>query len=317
LEDAPTPSAATRPSVIEPVSRALNWTGNVLFRPFDVGKWFTLGFCAWLAWLGQGGGGGGSSWNVGRDDVTREADRARDWVESNLELVIIMVVVLVFVGIAFGLLLTWLSSRGKFMFLDGVVHDRGAVTEPWRRFRELGNSLFGFRIVLGLVALVVLGGTVGFGILSLLAVGVREDDAGPLVLAFLVVWLALIVALVVALLLVAMVVNDFIVPIMWVRNCRVMTAWPEFLTLLSGNLGLFILYVLMKILLGFGIFFIACTATCMTCCITAVPYIGTVILLPLFVFRRAYSMFFLGQFGTDYGSLAPTPTTPAPAQEPA
>jgi len=28
--------------------------------------------------------------------------------------------------------------------------------------------------------------------------------------------------------------------------------------------------------------------TCMTCCIAVLPYIGTVILLPLFVFLRAY-----------------------------
>jgi hypothetical protein len=28
---------------------------RVLFQPFDLGKWFIIGFCAWLAFLGDGG----------------------------------------------------------------------------------------------------------------------------------------------------------------------------------------------------------------------------------------------------------------------
>jgi len=35
-----------------------------------------------------------------------------------------------------------LRSRGKFMFLDNVVHDRAEVSQPWQDFRRLGNSLF-------------------------------------------------------------------------------------------------------------------------------------------------------------------------------
>ena len=45
-------------SVTAPVSAALERVKQVLFRPFDLGKWFVIGFCAWLALLGQQGGGG-------------------------------------------------------------------------------------------------------------------------------------------------------------------------------------------------------------------------------------------------------------------
>ena len=48
-------------SVTEPVSPALERVKTMLFKPFDLGKWFTIGFCAWLAFLGKGGGGGGDS----------------------------------------------------------------------------------------------------------------------------------------------------------------------------------------------------------------------------------------------------------------
>ena len=44
--------------------------------------------------------------------------------------------------------------------------------------------------------------------------------------------------------------------------------------------------------------------TCVTCCIAALPYIGAVILLPVYVFRRSYSIGFLSQFGPDYARFA-------------
>ncbi len=36
-------------SVTNPISAALDRTKRILFKPFDIGKWFVLGFCAFLA----------------------------------------------------------------------------------------------------------------------------------------------------------------------------------------------------------------------------------------------------------------------------
>ena len=41
-------------SVIEPIGAAFEKTKEILFKPFDIGKWFVIGFCAWLATLGNG-----------------------------------------------------------------------------------------------------------------------------------------------------------------------------------------------------------------------------------------------------------------------
>src|SRR5687767_10268602 len=45
-------------SVTEPITQAYNRTVDILFKPFNITKWFVLGFAAWLAQLGEGGGGG-------------------------------------------------------------------------------------------------------------------------------------------------------------------------------------------------------------------------------------------------------------------
>jgi hypothetical protein len=43
-------------SVTLPVGQAMDRVKKVLFQPFDFGRWLVIGFCAWLAYLGEGGG---------------------------------------------------------------------------------------------------------------------------------------------------------------------------------------------------------------------------------------------------------------------
>ena len=46
-------------SVVDPIGQSLKRTSEILFKPFDLRKWFVLGFCAFLAYLGEGGGNWG------------------------------------------------------------------------------------------------------------------------------------------------------------------------------------------------------------------------------------------------------------------
>ncbi len=39
-------------SVIDPIGQSIDWVKHVLFEDFDIRKWFTIGFCAFLAHLG-------------------------------------------------------------------------------------------------------------------------------------------------------------------------------------------------------------------------------------------------------------------------
>ena len=85
---------------------------------------------------------------------------------------------------------------------------------------------------------------------------------------------------------------------MYLRSQRTMEAWSTVRhEIIRGNVGTIILFYLMKFVLSIAIAIIALLATCMTCCVVAVPYLGTVILLPLFVFERSYSLCLIEQFG--------------------
>ena len=133
----------------EPLSRAWERMKNILWRPFDLATWLVLGFSAWLASLADGAGGGGWKWIVDEEDFPgcynlRSADDGfREVGEALIWLPLIFVIVMAVAAIL--LLILWVSSRAKFIYLDNVVHNRAQIIDPWHRFRDIGNSLFLWR----------------------------------------------------------------------------------------------------------------------------------------------------------------------------
>ena len=135
----------------------------MLFKPFDLGKWFTIGFCAWLAFLGEAASGGlnsGFNNNINsHNQNTAESfrqfyDRVRDYMVDNLYWIVPVALAAALLLLALWILILWLSSRGRFMFLHCVALDKAEVGEPWNRFGSEANSLFWFRLVLGLISMV-------------------------------------------------------------------------------------------------------------------------------------------------------------------
>ncbi|MHC4230861.1 MAG: DUF7544 domain-containing protein, partial [Planctomycetota bacterium] len=213
-------------SVVDPVTPAIERVKTILFRPFDLGKWFVIGFCAWLAQLGQqggggsggpGGGGGGpgpSGSDLNFEDLVEEAKEglavAREFVEANLVWIIPVAILVLAIGVGFWLLFTWLSSRGRFMFLHCVAENKAEVVVPWHKFNRHGNSLFGFRIVLGLIGFViVVVGLVAGG--SSLIAAATDGNAVKAILTLVVMFLGIFVVSI-PLLIIKKFTTDFVEP---------------------------------------------------------------------------------------------------------
>lgn len=312
-------------SVTEPVSPALERVKMMLFKPFDLGKWFTIGFCAWLAFLGQSGGGGGgginNSFNYNNnnrngvsysgsaaDGLRHGYHQARDYFLDNLGWIIPLAAVVVILMVAMWLLILWLSSRGKFMFLHCVALNKAEVGEPWSKFEPEATSLFWFRVSLGLIGMVVmlpLLAGIGIPIVQMILRG--EPDIGGIMLAagFGLVFIVLVIVFG----LIHKFTEDFVVPILFLRGGKCLTAWKEFWGLLADHAGLFTLYILFQIVLGMAIGIIVLGAILITCCLAGclmiIPYVGTVVLLPVLVFKRSYPLYFLRQFGPGYDVFPP------------
>jgi len=102
-------------------------------------------------------------------------------------------------------------------------------------------------------------------------------------------------------------------PIMYRQRCLARRAFAQTLELIAANPGPILLYVLFLLVITIAAAMISCVAACVTCCIAAIPYVGTVILLPIPVTLCAFSLLFLRQFGPDYdvwASFMPSEFTP-------
>jgi len=308
------------PSKIEifaPFGAAYEWMKGMLFRPFDVARWLTIAFAAFLA--GNIGGGGGKFTRLGRlgngnwgYSSTRYGDFQSDW---NIEpWVIAGIVVAVLIGLAIALIWMWVSSRGRFIFTDCVVKNKAAIKEPWREFRREGNSYFLFSLVVAAGMIFLLGITLLIAWLPLSVLMGNRDSREAIVIPLIV--LSVIVVLIsLGLALFFVLVAQFMVPVMYRRRCLAQEAFLDVTKLILGNPGPFILFVLFGIGLAIVVGVIAMLVTCITCCIGAFPYISTVLLLPVIVWLMAFKLLFLRQFGDQYDVWAATGTA-APAIEP-
>ena len=295
---------------IEPLESAWGRMKDLLFRPFDISRWLVIGFCAWLATLGESGGGG--SFNFPADHRTGGLKGIGAFIYQHLALIISIVTGLVVFAIIVGLVVAWLSSRGKFMFLDNALTGRAEIVDLWRRWRKQGNSLFLWLIAFGFIMLGVLLVIVGF------CIGLAWQDihakifGGWAIMAivagfFLLVPTGLIAGYIKVFLV------DFIVPLMRKHDLKTNAAWRLFMPLLRAHLGPFLLYGVIRFVVDMVVGLVLICAGCLTCCclfcICAIPYIGTVLLLPLFVWQRYWGVEFMRQFGPDYDAWVLAPPT--------
>jgi len=304
-----TPEQPNKVSVIDPISPAVERVKTMLFKPFDLGKWFTIGFCAWLAYLGCGGGGGGGGhWNAPHEQRAKIAEgvnSAKEYFLDNLCWIIPVAVIVAVLIIGISILIVWLNSRGKFMFLHCVAENKSEVKVPWHKFRKHGNSLFLFRVVLGLIGKAVVAVPV-LGIILLIIMMVTKA-APVIVFVPITIILGLIVfVLAIVLSLVRKLTFDFVVPIMFLQTASCVAGWREFLTILSVNKARLALYILFQIVIAIAIGTIVFIGFCIGCCFCCaslllfIPYIGTVILLPIFIFKKSYTLYYLRQFGPGF-----------------
>jgi hypothetical protein len=302
----------TKISVIDPFFQAITRVGTVLFKPFNPGKWFVIGFCAWLAYLIEGGGfnGGGNFGRHGPGGQTaRESvEQARDFIVNNIAWLAPLAIVISLILLAIWLALLWLSSRGHFMFLHCVALNTAEIAVPWRRFAGEANSLFLFRLVISLISFVVFLPLAAGLALVILRMILRETVTPGGILAILAVVLAMAVAGILFWV-VARLTRDFVVPLQFLRRIGCLEAWRELAGMLPGNAGNFLLYLLFRVVLGIGMSLLVLVVIVATCCIAgcllAIPYLGTVLLLPILVFERSYSLKFLAQFGPGFDAFTP------------
>jgi hypothetical protein len=313
--------ATSRVSITAAFGAAWNRMTTILFRPFDLGKWFALGFTAWLAGLASSGGGGGGStgWNIdggsgASADLGKSWERGVEWLFDN-PLWLIAGIVGCGLLVAVFLAVLWVSSRGKFMFLDNVVHDRAEVVAPWKRYRRVGNSHFFFQLVFFLALIVLVVGLV-VTVLGLAASGWSVDFETPLHCAFLVIAAPLLLLIILAAAYIQYFLDAFVVPLMYRYDLPVMAAWGRFGGVFRRHPAALLLSGLFLLVLALAAGMAILVSGLLTCCLgfllLIIPYVGTVLILPVPVTYRAFTVELLDQMDPGYFPREGPEATEAP-----
>ena len=316
--------------IFRPFGEAFELTNKILFQPFDLKKWFVIGFAAFLSGHLAGVGfnfpsqfGNFQSFGTTPEVISPHFEQWKPWL-------VVAVVVLALLFFALLIALTWLKARGNFIFTDCIVRNQAVIAGPWREYRKEGNSYFLFLLAIVFALLVfvalMLGSVIGLGLFNRPAGEMVSMTFIGLVVFLFVIWVSIIIFVSIA--------TYFMVPVMYRRRCRAVEAFGDVTLLIWHHLGAFFLLCLFGIVLILAVLMIGAIVTCATCCLAALPYVGTVILLPLFVCLRAFGLVFLRQFGPDYdvwasfvppeflpilSGVPPTPpasSTPNPPHEP-
>lgn len=302
-----------------PLGRAWNRMKIALFQPFDLHKWFVVGFTAFLAGLADGNrGSGGSRWSEDWNfrKFLRFPHRAWDWLIDHPGW-FMLIAFGVFMLIVIGIVILWLSSRGKFMFLHNVVHDKAEVAYPWREYKKEGNSLFLWRLIFGLICFLFF--------ISLIAVffvgasrlyGDSYYDRVPV--PFLIMIGLLFLSMVILIGYISTFLDGFVVPIMYKQRLTATKGWGRFLSLFGKYPFHFILFGLLIFVMIIAFVILVIVAGLLTCCIgffiLIIPYISTVVTLPVWYWLRAFSVEFLAQFGDEFDLFPPAEAAPSDAR---
>jgi hypothetical protein len=293
-------------SYTAPLRDAWQRMRRLLFSPFQLEAWLVVGFSSFLAGLSGSPLAGGTGWTGGgrtpdAASANEALGRLSDVLANPLWLGLIALALSAF-AILYGVLL-WVCARAHFVFLENAVTGRAEFRAPWRRHAKLGQSLFLFWAALSFAWLV----PIAFALVAIVPV-VREwylsNTLVPPPPATLWVCGAGLLASSFAILVAATLMHDFVVPLMWRNGEGAVAAWARFGPLLASRAGDFLAYLMFSALVTVVAVVAIVLAGIMTLCIglllLAIPYVGTVLLLPLLVTARGFGPAFLAQFGPEW-----------------
>ncbi len=290
-----------------PLTNGFKRMKNALFQPFEISKWINIGFTAFLAGITECTGGSGSNSgykfkDINWDDFFNYPGVVWDWMSSNPFWFSLIIVGALLLG-TIAVVLSWLNSRGKFMFLYNVINNKDAVVYPWNEYRKQGNSLFWWKFFYGwlIFAVFILFLVYSFGIFKNIHNKLIPSEA---TYSFIIGIIITFIGLLALNAYISLFLNDFVVPIMYKYNLSAMRAWSKFFALAVYNMGSFFIYGLFVFVLSIAVGIVVIVASVMTCCIglflIMIPFVGSVILLPISYTFRAFSIEYLASFGDEF-----------------
>ncbi|MBO7655157.1 MAG: DUF4339 domain-containing protein [Kiritimatiellae bacterium] len=291
--------AGETPSATGALSEAWERTKEVHFRNSSAARWFSIGFCAWLASF---------SFKINGRMFENTAKLNPEWINNHLlsPKGLIIAGVLGGVWLAFVILFAWLKSCGEFMFIHRWYHPDAKLNESWAVAQKLGQSVWRFRLTVLLCSIAISLPIIFQGwriaICPLWQAGWKWESIAPVLpITILLGCMLCLVGLIVSMLMELL--SDFVEPVMYSRQISVCAAWRAAFSLCNKHPLSVICFYLVKMGAAFLcalalILLIICTLL-LAIIPLMLPYLGAVLLLPVSYLFRGYAICYLRQWRED------------------
>jgi hypothetical protein len=333
--------------VTESMGPAWETMKRILFRPFNIGTWFSFGFIFFLQSCIEGGGGGNNlrlpntngggghgGGNGGGDTGNNLAGLAHELLHSlhlggggggggagpgfgpgdlpETGVLLIIVAVACVVAIPLIILMMWLGTRGQMMAIRAVATGQPGIGDQWNATRDAGGKLFKFHLAMTGIGMVFSLPLIGGGVL--LAMPVIRDGAGIETILPMLIGLGVVLVLfMIPFLLVNAMARNFVAPIMLKHGLGARDGWKRFWAVGKGHMGGIFLFYVMRVLVGIGASIVGIVAGFLTCCLGFLPVLHQTLMAPYYVFERAWTLEVLASMSPDFdvrGGGAPPPPMP-------
>jgi hypothetical protein len=302
-----------RPRALAAARDAWRRMSRILFRPLNLARWFSIGFCAWLMTINAGGCHAGIDQEVLKLKASLDAgENLAAAMAGRAERMLPMLLAGTMTGIVMAVCCCWLRARGTFMVLHRLHRPAATIRESWRVAGRTAMPLFWWRLGLGLTAAAAALATVTGAAVTLMAKLLQHSFSWRLAAAagdgiitplWLAVWTGLLATVAAGWLALHLLTMNFVEPVMYWRDIGVKEAWQVvgslcrqhplavlrfYLALLVWNLAggvAIVLFILLSCGLGLLLLLI--------------PFIQAVTLLPLTLFFRGLGPEFLAAWRPD------------------
>ncbi|WP_123535841.1 DUF7544 domain-containing protein [Halosimplex salinum] len=231
-------------AALDAIDDAYRATGAFL-RPVDRTRWAKLALIGLFVGLPTANAGGAQ---FGGGGPTDEQPMPGGPVDGAVDIPVeawIAIAVAVVAAVALALVLLLVGSVMEFVLVESLREERVRIRAYWRRYFRRGLRLFGFRLVVGLAVLAAVA-----LLAALVFVPLALDDGGTaaVLLALLLVPAFVAIALVAAV--VGGFTTAFVVPVMMVEDCGVLSGWRRFWPTLTGQWTEYLAYIVVAFILG-------------------------------------------------------------------
>lgn len=322
--------------VTESMGPAWETMKRMLFRPFNIGTWFSFGFIFFLQSCMEGGGGGnnlrlpnmggnggngggGSSGDTGNNLAGIFHDLLRPTPEiPEIGVLVLILAAVIVVAIPLVILMLWLGTRGQMMAIRAVATGQPGIGDHWNATRDAGGKLLKFHLAMTGIGTVIFLPIVGGGVLLAMPM-IRDGAAIESILPALIGLGMVALLFMIPLLLVSAMARNFVAPIMLKHGIGAREGWVRFWAVGKNHIGGLFLFYVMRIIVGIGAGIVGIVAGFLTCCLGFLPVLHQTVMAPYYVFERAWTLEVLASMSPDFdvrGGGGGEPAPPMPYNAP-